>query len=348
MIVRGEKLFLNMYIMLVGPPASGKTRAIRAAQQMVEHSKSKLFPQQRSREKVIEKLCGSLSTFEHEGLRTQCALSGFFDEIVNFIGRRDYDFLATLTDWYDCPRKWTYSTRQHGDEQAENIYVNFIGGITSRTISDALGNSAFGMGFTSRLNLIFSEDYVESDPFTVSEIPDMSDLEKQILDMQSMTGQFSVPEPSKALIRAWIAEGMKPLPMDSRFAEYNPRRWLHWLKLSMIFALSMGRLTVTTSDLELGRHFLLEAEEVMPLALEFMGSNPMAEAVQQLHRWAMIEWLTGGRKPIHESRILRKLLADVPQQYHGPTIEYMLASKMFSCSGSAPNRQFTPLKTERT
>ena len=351
LVVRGERLFCNLYVLLVGPPATGKTRAIRPSYELVrKHSTMRLLPAKTTGSKVIASVVSAFQTYtDTSGLATMCATSGFFDEIVNFISPRDYDFMAQLTDWYDSPKQWTYDTRARGEEKAENIYLSFIGGTTPRTLANMLGSQAFGMGFTSRLNLIFSEDTIETDPFAdVGEV-NLEPLNSEMERFTSFCGEFTISEAAKDMVRQWVLSGMHPLPADSRFAEYNPRRWLHWLKLAMIHTIAAKATEIDTKHILKAKETLLEAEFVMPLALEYLGNNPMAEAVKNLHMWALTDYITNKRAPISEARILRKLMSDVPQQYHNVTLDHMVNIGMLKVlDGQPPNRKFIPQQVERT
>jgi len=350
LVVRGERLFCNMYVLLVGPPATGKTRAIRSGHELIrKYSVMRLLPAKTTGSKVIANVVGAFQTYaDASGMATMCAVSGFFDEVVNFIAPRDYDFMAQLTDWYDSPKQWAYDTRARGEEKAENVYLSFVGGTTPRTLANMLGSQAFGMGFTSRLNIIFSEDTIETDPFADLGEVNLDPLVPGMEQFTSFCGEFTISEAAKNLVRQWVMSGMHPLPADSRFAEYNPRRWLHWLKLAMIHAIAAGTTEVDTQHITKAKETLLEAEFVMPLALEYLGNNPMAEAVKNLHMWALTDYITNKRSPISEGRILRKLMSDVPQQYHNVTLDHMINIGMLKVlDGQQPHRKFIPQQVDR-
>jgi hypothetical protein len=350
LVVRGERLFCNMYVLLVGPPATGKTRAIRSGHDLIrKYSNMRLLPAKTTGSKVIANVVASFQTYaDASGMATMCAVSGFFDEVVNFIAPKDYDFMAQLTDWYDSPKQWAYDTRARGEEKAENIYLSFVGGTTPRTLANMLGSQAFGMGFTSRLNIIFSEDTIETDPFADLGEVNLDPLVPGMERFTSFCGEFTISEAAKDLVRQWVMNGMHPLPADSRFAEYNPRRWLHWLKLAMIHAMAAGTSEVDIQHITKAKETLLEAEFVMPLALEYLGNNPMAEAVKNLHMWALTDYITNKRSPITEGRLLRKLMSDVPQQYHNVTLDHMINIGMLKVlDGQQPHRKFIPQQVDR-
>lgn len=343
-VVRGEQMFTNLYIILVGPPGSGKTRAIRAGQQCAVQAGVKLFSSKASKEACIETLCDIRDVFTYEGMtRVQSAVSGFFDELMAFLPVKEYEFMALLTDWYDCPSVWIYRTRSHGEERAENVFVSFIAGITPRNMVNVFGQTAFGTGFLSRINFVYCEDEHDFDPFSNTEVESLDDLGAQLNKITSGAKALVFSDPAKAAVRSWIAEGMPPLPSDSRFVEYNARRWMHWLKIAMLFAVSRGDSVISDVDVGQARALLLYTEQEMPLAFEHLGQNPMAEAVKTIHRWAMLQHATNGRKGVPESAVVRKLLDDIPQQYHKQTIQYLLDSKLFTVTGNPPNRTFFPI-----
>jgi hypothetical protein len=114
----------------------------------------------------------------------------------------------------------------------------------------------------------------------------------------------------------------------------------------MLIAASKGAETIDAPHLEEAREILLEMEAVMPLALEHMGTNPLAVAVKSLHKWMLIEYLTK-RRPLGESAIRRFLMNDIPVQYHDATIENLLVSGLLKTqTGIAPARTFIPLKRQ--
>lgn len=337
-------MFPNLYIVLVGPPGSGKTRAIRAGQQCAGHAGAKFFSSKASKEACIEALCDSQGAFIYNGTtKIQFALSGFFDELMAFLPAKEYEFMALLTDWYDCPQAWIYRTRSRGEERAENVFVSFIAGITPKNMINVFGQTAFGTGFLSRINFVYSEEEHDFDPFSNTEIESLDDLGDSLRRLTSAPAPMPFSDQAKEIVRSWISEGMSPLPSDSRFVEYNARRWMHWLKIAMLFAVSRGAGVISDVDVTQAKALLLYTEREMPLAFEHLGQNPMAEAVKTIHRWAMLQHVSNGRKGVPESAIIRKLLDDIPQQYHKQTVQYLIDSKLFTTTGNSPNRTFFPI-----
>lgn len=346
MVVRGRQLFPNLYVMLVGPPGIGKTTAIRESRDILIRAGVPIAPAMVSKEKFLQLYSGVMKAPMHLGLPfIHTSYSVLLDEFSVFLRPNDLEFMTVLTDLYDCQKLFVYSTLNRKDDiRIENACLNLIGGITPKALGENFGPASIGMGFTARVFMVFAEDAERRDLFSFAAPPSVSDMAEDIGAVYSEIGELKVSPAGQEYARAWYDSGCTPLPADSRFAEYNPRRPIHWLKLSMLVAVSKGSATVEPEHLEEAKALLLEMEEMMPMALEHMGSNPMANAVKSLHRWMMVEFAVK-KRPIGETAVRRFLLNDIPVQYHEATIDNLIATNLLKIhTGVSPGRTFIPLK----
>lgn len=343
-------MYPNLYTLLVGPPGVGKTTAIREAREIIARSAAiNLSPPMLSKEKFINLF--SLQTKGEPfgaGMLIHSSYSVLLDEFTVFLRPSDNEMMTLLVDLYDCPPIWTYSTLNRKDDfRIENAALTILGGVTPKTLAESFGPSAIGMGFTARLMMIYSEDIEKVDLFKVTHIPDISDLVEDLLSITRMIGEFKIDSAAAALAEEWHSAGCPPLPRDSRFAEYNPRRPIHWLKMGMLISASKSSSKVILKeDLEEARDMLLEAEKWMPLALENFGQNPLAGAIKSIHKSSLIEFRING-KPIPEHRIRRMLMQDIPVQYHDEAINALLNGGWLTLHGphtASPLRSFVPVQ----
>jgi hypothetical protein len=355
-VVEGRTLFPNTYTLLVGPPGVGKTTAIDYVREiMLKVPAIKMTPSRTTPEKFIEILKTSHKT-EISGQSPKgiipyihASLAVPLNEFAVFLKPHDIDFMILLTDLFDCPAVWENATLIRGIDRVENCFLTIAGGITPKTINAVFGDKAFGMGFTARLFLIYSEEKKSRPLFSAHRPPEIEDLVADLSDINAIRGEFQMEPAAVEFAETWYAAGMPPLPSDSRFSEYLPRRGTHWLKLSLLVSASRrSTRVITLDDVHFARDLLLEAEEVMPLALESVGQNPMADAIKTIHKWALIRYNTTSKTPIAESQIRRQLLIDIPVQYHLQTIEALVSGGFLSVfSGELPNRLFVPVMKER-
>lgn len=301
-----------------------------------------------SKEKFLLLYAGAMKAPLHQGvpfIHTSYAVT--LDEFSVFLRPNDAEFMTVLTDLYDCQKLFSYSTLNRKDDiRIENSCLNLIGGITPKSIGENFGPSAIGMGFTARLFMVYAEEAEKKDLFSFDKAPNTSDLAEDLSKIQSQIGEITISDAGKEFAREWYSTGCAPLPADSRFAEYNPRRHIHWLKIAMLVTASKGQSIIEPWHLEEAKKLLLAMEAEMPLALEFMGANPMSNAVKSIHRWMMVEYAVK-KLPIPESRVRRQLIQEIPVQYHDPTIENLIQTHLIRVhTGVPPVRTFIPLQKQ--
>ena len=348
LLIQGEPLFCNFYVALVGPPGVGKTRALRLGTKMLTQLKDfKLSPNSMTPQKLIDNLAQSTKVKpDADGvIHTQTAYACFLDELSTFIQHKDYGFMTYLTDFFDCPKVWRYETISRGEQTIENLHLTIAGGITPKSIQANWGEAAIGMGFTARLNFVFSEDSKPIDLFSVNEEPDYAGLVADLQSIYNLQGRFRVTPEAAKLLQSWVSSGMPPIPADTRFAEYIPRRSIHWLKLCMVYSIAESNdLIIDVRHAEQARQTLLEAEGLLPFVFEHIGQNPLLTAINSIHKWMKIEFMAT-REPLPEARIRRRLMIDVPPQYVDAALNELVSTQLCTVALTAKGKVYTPSLT---
>jgi hypothetical protein len=348
-VLNGTMMYPNLFVALVGPPGLGKTQAIMPIRKMLASLESVKLSQARlSAEKLINSMTKAftLAPLQDDPFFTQTAFAVFVSELSTFIRPNDIEFMTQLADLYDCPEVWGYGTISRGDEKLENVFLSIIGGITPKSLATNFGAAAFGQGFTSRLNMIYSEDYKIPDLFGTRSVPSVDSFQKDLQQIAKLHGAFTFTKEAEREFQSWLNSGMLPAPADGRLQEYLPRRWMHLAKLCMIYsAAERNDLIIEISQYEKAKAALLEAEAVLPKALEFMGTSPVMEALRNVHSWMLSEYNTK-KLPISETKIKQKLLFDVQPQNLNSTIIELVASGYAKVLGTGPDRKYIPLVKE--
>lgn len=359
LVLRGRKLYPNIFAFLVGPPGGGKTTAIIEARELIKHIPAiKTTPTKVTPERFINLLAGMHTHLPPSpgkimGEKT-ASVSALLDELSVFIRPKDYDFMGILTDLFDCPPVWEYSTLSREEDRLENVHLNIIGGITPKSIAENLGAQAFGLGFTSRIIFVYADGLEEqNDLFSFEQEPDRKEMIEALKEIAKISGEFILTSEAKDFVEEWHRQKMEPLPADSRFAEYLPRRIIHWLKLGLLISASRrSTREILLSDMQTAKEWLLEVESTMGGAVELVGKNPIQQAIEDVHRWMLITYNTNGKRSISESSLRHKLSHAVPLQFHNQAVDLMLSTgRMVSATAniqlSAPNRMFVPLRLEK-
>lgn len=347
MRLNGGVIYPNLFVILCGPPGLGKSQAIAPMRDMLAALGKNLVlaPARTSPEKFIQLMCKStrMLPLENNPYFTQSALAVFMSEFGTFLRPDDKNFMTILTDLYDCAKTWTYATLARDEERIENVYLTMLGGITPKALADNFGSIAFGMGFTARLNIIYSDDYKSPKLFIENSDPDYSPFQQDLAEMHKLSGEYTFDPQAAHELQTWVDAGMPPAPTDGRLAEYNPRRWLHLVKLAMICAAcEWNQLRILPRHLAQAKAILLEAETVLPHAIEYFGANQMMEAVRTIYSWLKAEFKKTS-KPIPERALKFKLLKDVGPQYINQFIQELVSSGYVSMSGEGINRVYTPI-----
>lgn len=158
----------NIYVMLVSMPGDGKSVALNTAVNLLQEVRQRgiplnIMPSQVTEAKFIE-LMGHGSTFEeHIGAKTlihrQCAGYYYASEASNSLRNVFGEFIACLTDFYDCPAVWERATKKDGRPiSLSNVCVNLLAGSTFDYLGKLVSDENIQGGFASRLIYVVSRN----------------------------------------------------------------------------------------------------------------------------------------------------------------------------------------------
>jgi len=316
------KLYPNLYIMLISNPGVGKTQAISRVDTLWRQTRElKVAPHDVTKAAFID----ALKNAARRIIKSESAIIEYHtllvaaDELGVFIPAYDLDFLSSLNRIYDNPDVHQQNRRGFGDEQIDiiNPQLTILGGVQPAYLAQLLPEAAWGQGFMSRMLMVYSALPVKTKLFERAAFDRYTRLHVPLLlGMKAMLKRFGAmpfsPE-AETQIELWYGTGMEPVPTHSRLEHYISRRVIHVLKLSLISAVSAGRQTIEMIDFERARHWLLEAERIMPDIFREMVQRSDAQVIQEMHFFAWQLWITS-KAPIHESRLIHFLQNRVPSE----------------------------------
>ena len=264
----------NLYIVLIGPP--GGPRKGTAMEPVLRYLSKKeelgifLAAENTTREQLIIALqnATSLASLPDGFAIHHSSLTILNSELTVFLGYRNMQMITELTDWYDCKAHWSYHTKNSGQFDISNVWVNMIGATTPDAINESLPPAAIGGGFTSRVLFIYETGKKGPVPYpslTAEEKSLDKKLQTDLVDISQLAGVFV---PTKHYVEAWTDWYMNNYnnpPFTERvLAGYCERRAAMALKLSMIVNASRdGGMELMPIDLERAVSFLVEAERKM-------------------------------------------------------------------------------------
>lgn len=282
----------NMYIVLVAP--SGRARkgtAMDIGYNFLTELNIRLSAEATTRESLIRYLKQSSDTHIDQETGRQSlhsSLTIWSQELTVFLGYNNSQLMSDLTDWYDCKKRWHYSTKDRSlSDDLVNIWVNLYGATTPPLIQTALPQDAIGGGLTSRVIFVFEENK----RCTVA-VPELSDKQmalhpKLLHDLEMihlLSGQFVYDSKFRDAYCEWYEKEDKNPPFkDGRLAGYNERRANHLKKLCIIMSASRSQSKVLTLvDFIRAKTILEETEKNMPKVFGGVGKSQIAPIINKI------------------------------------------------------------------
>lgn len=303
-----EPLFPNLYVILVAEPGRGKTKAIRYTDHflrampdlhMAPHDVTKAALIDAVAKASTKKILNGTDLLEYSTLNVTA------DEFGVLVPSHDLEFLSTLNRIYDNPDNHRHERR--GLKEAIDIInpqLNIIAGTQPAYLSNLLPEEAWGMGFMSRVIMLYStiRPRVKIFKGVPLDLSKAATLIEQLKLMTDMYGAMKWAEAAEKAVEDWLDRDLEPVPEHSKMQHYNERRLLHVLKLSIISAVSAGHEHIHLTDFTRARDWLLGAELTMPDIFRAMVNRSDRQVMDELHFFAWRIYVKD-KTPIHESRM---------------------------------------------
>lgn len=146
----------NIFVLMVSLPGAGKSTALNKAIGLLQEMDQRggtmnLIPSQVTEAKFIE-LMGNAVPFEI-GTKIHYQSSGYYwaSEASNSLKNVYGDFIACLTDFYDCPPFWEKATKKDDKLTLRNVCLNMLAGSTFDYLSKLVTDDNIMGGFASRI-----------------------------------------------------------------------------------------------------------------------------------------------------------------------------------------------------
>lgn len=290
MITDKGVLFPNLYALLSGGPGTGKTIMVNQVRELWKKVDGlHVGPDNPTKSSFLVSLMNSREGFMNGTgeMKTQSAIALGCREFGVMIPKNDIQFLSDLTDMFDNPPSYDAPRTSVDSYMVENPTVNILAGVTPMHLYETFPESAWGQGFTSRLIFVYSEGLPKQRGlFNKRKDISKSELAAPLAQWHKyLVGEFEWEIPAAEAAETYCREeGMPPAPDHERLRTYCERREVTLLKLSMISAVASNHgLTVTLSDFERAKRWLLETEALMPDTFRAMIQKSDSQLIRDLH-----------------------------------------------------------------
>lgn len=338
----------NMFVLLVAKPGVGKSTALNKAVGLLQDMNSAtnslhLVPSQITEAKFIETM-GQQTSFQY-GTRVINQSSGFYfaSEASNSLRNIYGDFLACLTDFYDCPTHWEKATLKDDKITLRNVCLNLIAGSTFEYLSRLISAEQVMGGFASRLVYVVHDTKMVRDQdfqagMTAERKAKRAQYRKLLVEdltrIHKMVGPFTgTPEFGKAW-KDWFydfEDARQDLPsekLQSLMARVNTNA----MKLSMVVSAAESSSRVLEQ-----RHWDQAMQILQPIIDTLPGIFREARAgnteTQDGLTQAVINLMTHGAKPLMHLKAKLGIAGFQPHRIDS-TIDFMMKTGALERTGT--------------
>ena len=212
----------NIYVLLVSKPGVGKSVALNKAVDLLHEMNRKastlnIMPSQVTEAKFIELMGTGRSWIDRSSGKELMVFqnSGYYfaSEASNSLRNIFGEFLACLTDFYDCPAFWERATKKDGKKIVlKNVCMNILAGSTFDYLGKLVSDENIQGGFASRLlYVVHSEKLVRNQRWQngTTELDKSLRLEfrkglvSDLAEINKMSGPMHADEEFGAAWEAW-------------------------------------------------------------------------------------------------------------------------------------------------
>jgi hypothetical protein len=313
-------IYPNLFTLLVGPPASGKTNAIRPIRDLwTKVNGLNISPDNVTKAALIDSLSRSVRTVINGAASAHifCSMVVPCSELGIFISHHDLEFLSVLTHIYDNPSDYIEERRSVGKIEINKPHLVVLAGTQPDFMNSLLPEEAWGQGFTSRLIMVYAGAAPPIDLFSFSTVKSTT-LVEGLRKIFEYKGEFVWSRNAIDEINAWNKHNCPPTPTHNKLLNYNGRRAVHTIKLAMISCASRGAdLHVTVEDFERAKDWLLAVEVTMPDIFRAMGQKSDLQIIADMHFFLYRKWSSVAvdkRRPLLEKDLYEFLHSRVPSE----------------------------------
>jgi hypothetical protein len=275
----------NMYVVLIGPPASRKGTAMTPALKVIREVGVRLAPNATTREALIREIAESnVNPAVLEVVPQQHAsLTVFSTEFTVFLGYKNIQLMSDLCTFYDCEELFIYRTKHGGTDTIAGVFLNIIGATTPDLLQMSMPLEAVGAGLTSRIVFVYEPGRGEKKVFPYQDEALYQTLIRDLNQIRTMTGQFKVTPGFMEAYADWYLNTEQMVFQNPKFEGYCARRATHVLKLVQIVTASRGNeLKVTEKDLFRAVSILEDAERRMERTFFGIGKSKLADVTDKV------------------------------------------------------------------
>lgn len=306
------KIFLNLYIILVGPPGVvSKSTSMGLAGKLLKENNRIVLEDSVLKEKIIQEMDENINSFKLNSTKifNHASVTYLADEL-NVLLSSGMDMTKFLVTIYSKDEAYHYKTKNAGTYIIPNPFFNLIACATPEWFGRSVAADMTSTGFLAR-NIIVYEDESrgrEPNPKITQEKNEARNVCSRIIaNLQDLYGDLPLTADAEDWYDKWYRDQAIKPNEDYRMAGYYDRKSkTHIMKVGALMALGDERKEIDVIDLERALNILERTEVKMRNAYLIAGSNKLAPFVSRV-----INILEQGEGKVNMKDLLRSLYTDM-------------------------------------
>jgi hypothetical protein len=268
----------NLYVMLVGPPGSGKG-VIDIVLRLWRDTRNELgFPAfyVGVDDSTKAALVDALNEADQTHVKTNYKYHNLLlpvEEFSNFFAKYEPELLSFLTRIFNAPDEYQEGRRKNGKTIIVAPLITALLGYQPELMNKIMQRDAADQGFLRRTILIWNQRADKNLLFEASPLNEKlkKDITTRLGEISTLCGVMNWDHEASNFLQNWDLEDGPPRPVHDSLQYYLETRTQHVIKLSMVASMSESTsMTIGLRHVERALSWLLEAESLMPEIFEYM------------------------------------------------------------------------------
>lgn len=307
---QNRPVYPNLYVLLVGPPGTGKTRPISLAHDIFDKALPEHHCAETSLSKpgLVDRFAESHRVILHPTELHFNSLFAPIEELSMFLSDYDKEFISFLTHIYDnVPYREKFRNVHKGETLSiDKPSLSFVAGTTPAFMASSLPITAWDDGFLARVIIAYGEDAFD-EPRPELHLLDETyeedrDLQAALINDLTLIGNRVgrvrwEADAAREFLAWYTARCPWPnggLPTHPRLQHYSTRRHFHALKLCLIACCDRDGTAISVDDVLLVKEWMFEAEQQMVGIFSAMESGGDAAIIRDAYHFIQVEEARGG------------------------------------------------------
>lgn len=280
-------VYLNLYIVLVGPPGVvAKSTSMKVVRRLLDDAGFNVFEGSVLKEEIVKEMEEIAKPVETPQGKFEHASVTYISDELNILLSSGMDMVKFLTTIFSEDDKYEYKTKRSGQYSVPYPFFNLLCGAVPQWFGNYVASDMASTGFLARSIIVYEEKKRGRWPeprYDQSQQKKREECLEHLMAIGQMAGQIDVSEDARQFFHEWYMDQDDSPHGDYRINHYMERRnKLHIIKIAALMALGDLRQQIHKIDFQRAIDILEKTEKNMRLAYTIAGTNKLAPHINQI------------------------------------------------------------------